>query len=308
MIDLSWEIKLSIVIPTINRYDDLEKTIGYLQKQNFEKYEILIIDQTDQIKSRDLTFLDQRVEQIYEDEKSASKARNIGLKRAKGDVVLFLDDDVIIESSAYLTHILSHFDNPNCSGVVGPIIPFSDQQLRYTRHALSHNKNWGWLFFPRNYGKNCKINDGGAGNLSVRRSWAIEVGGMDENYRKGAHREESDFNVRYTGKFGWYDYDTNCALVHIGRRTGGIRNWDTIKSSAIKAQHHYIGFFYFLIKNVSIRFWVPHLLSGIMFFFFRKDLIIRPWLFLLSVWRFLKGFVHGIILYKKGPKYISADT
>ena len=191
---------LSIVIPTINRYDDLENTISYLFNQSFQQFEIIVIDQTDDGHYKALSSRD-RLVHLREKEKSASRARNIGLCRAKSDLVLFLDDDVIIENEDYLRNVVSHFDDGALSGVVGPIIDVNSKEVRMDRHEWSYNKSWGWLFFPRNYGRSCTINDGGAGNLAVRRKMAIEVGGMDERYVKGAHREESDFNQRYTKKY-----------------------------------------------------------------------------------------------------------
>lgn len=297
-------VELSIIIPTLNRYEDLKNTLRDLDAQDFQDYEVLLIDQSDDTTFQRLQVSD-KILHIRESVKSASRARNIGLKRASGKYVLFLDDDVIIENRSYLRSIIQNYTKKGAVGVVGPIIEHRNPITRIDRHAWSYNKSWGWLFFPRNYGKECMINDGGAGNLSVLRKNAIEIGGMDEQFIKGAHREESDFNQRYTRKFGWYHFDPNCALVHIGRREGGVRTWDTVRSKAVKAQHHYDGSWYFLFKNVNLLHWPAHILSMKVFFLMRKELFLRPDWMLISIWRWFFGFANGLVKLGQGPIYLS---
>ena len=297
------EVSLSIIIPTLNRYEDLKNTLKDLDQQGYQNFEVIIIDQTDDWDFRKL-MVSPRVLHKREGIKSASKARNIGLRKATGKYVLFLDDDVIIESKNYLQCIVDNFQKVGAVGVVGPIIEQQNPVVRMDRHVWSLNKNWGWLFFPRNYGKPCMINDGGAGNLAVIRKNALDIGGMDEQFVKGAHREESDFNQRYTKRFGWYNYDPKCALIHIGRRTGGVRTWDNIRSKAVKSQHHYDGSWYFLYKNVSIIHWPAHILSMKIFFLLRKELFVRPDWMLISIWRWIRGFFNGFVKHRQGPIYM----
>lgn len=279
------------------------ETIADLSNQTHKSFEIIVIDQTDDQLFMDISKIDQRIIQFRSNIPSASHARNLGLKLANFEVVLFLDDDVVIENKDYIRNILNHF-NRGSNGVVGPILDYTNPKKRFTRHRWSFNKNWGWLFFPRNYFKRCKINDGGAGNLTVKRAFAIEVGGMDENFIKGAHREESDFNMRYTEKYGWYDFEPDCSIVHIGRATGGVRTWNNLQSTALKAQHHYDGAFYFLFKNVKLWHWPPHILSILIFFFLHKELFIRPLRMLKAVFRASKGKFNAIRLLMRGPQYI----
>jgi len=299
------KIKLSVIIPTINRYNDLLNTVNDLMRQNFKDFEIIIIDQTDninekivsQIKSNSIT------NYILSNVKSASAARNIGIIESKGDILLFLDDDVIINDKEYLSYFISNLKDTSISGIVGPIIDINTKTVRDIRHKWSHNKHWGWLFFPRNYTEECTINDGGAGNLCVRRKHTLEIGGMDENFVKGAHREESDFNHRYTKKFGWYLFDPRCSLIHIGRQTGGVRSWN--KSVKTKAQHHFDGAFYFIFKDVKIKHYPVHLFATLFFFFYRKEIIRRPDLAIVTFLKLIRGIFNGLILLKNGPKYIT---
>lgn len=295
--------RISIVIPTLNRGIDLNNTLKDLFAQVEKSFEVIIIDQS--VIKTELTQQDDRIIHSHHPEfKSASRARNLGLTKAQGPIVLFLDDDVIIKNKHYLTAIIEAFDQLTYSGVTGPIIDQKEPKLRQDRHPWSLNSNWGWLFFPRNYAHRTQINDGGAGNLAVSRVQALEVGGMDERFEKGAHREESDFNTRYTRRYGPYEYLPECGLIHIGRRTGGVRTWDSIKSKVVKAQHHYDGAFYYLFKNIKLRFWPVHLLSLGIFFFKRKELLYRWDWFIISAARSCRGIWNGYKMMRSGPKYI----
>jgi len=300
-------MSLSIIIPTINRYDDLLNTVNDLFAQSFKNFEILIIDQSDTNNSEIIDTLKQNsiIKYIYSDIKSASAARNIGIEKSKGAILLFLDDDVIIKDKEYLSYFISNLEDTTINGVVGPIIDVNTKTIRETRHKWSYNKNWGWLFFPRNYNKKCRINDGGAGNLCVRKASAIEIGGMDENYVKGAHREEADFNFRYTKKFGWYQFDPRCSLIHIGRKTGGVRSWN--KNVKTKAQHHFDGAIYFVLKNVKLQHYPAHIFSTFFFFFYRKEILSRPDLFFITFFKLIKGFFNALYLLKKGAHYLSTN-
>ena len=297
------KLRLSIIIPTINRYEDLENTIKDLLVQSHQLFEIIIVDQTDATQSKNFEHLDNRIIHIMADIKSASAARNIGIKLAKGEILLFLDDDVIIDNQTFLKAHLKAYQDIEIPGVAGGVLEERVQQkVRYDRHKWSYQEETGWLFFPQNYGEPAKIATGRSCNLSVRKSIAIEVGGMDENYSKGANREEADFCMRVYKKYGCFLFSPEAQLRHIGNATGGIRSW-TKQARITKAQHHYDGSLYFLFKNVKLRHYPKHLVSIFMFFFFNKELLKRPHLLLQSFWRMMVGSYNALTMLKH-PKYL----
>ncbi len=93
-------VEISIVIPTINRYDDLNNTLNDLKKQSFQNYEILIIDQTNKEQAQAIKF--DKTKYFWKSFKSASKARNVALIEAKSPIILYLDDDVIIHNKDFI--------------------------------------------------------------------------------------------------------------------------------------------------------------------------------------------------------------
>ena len=240
---------LSIIIPTLNRYGDLRNSLQDLLRQSFDDFEVLVIDQTDKEQAEEIGIDDPRIRYFWSAQKSASGGRNIGIRHAKGDVFLFVDDDVIITDPDFLHKHMRHYENPEVPGVVGcPLEKSLDQKPRLHRHWMSYRPKVGWLYFPSNYGCFCRIDAGRSNNLSARREVTIAVGGMDENYDKGAHREEADFCLRVRDQFGLFVFDPEAQLVHIGNATGGVRSWNT--KASIKAPHHYVGALYFLFKMI----------------------------------------------------------
>ncbi|MGB0887735.1 MAG: glycosyltransferase family 2 protein [Vicingaceae bacterium] len=293
--------EISIVIPTINRYDDLKNTLNDISNQSFKNYEILIIDQTAKEMAQEITFKNTRY--FLETFKSASKARNLGLKLAKSNIVLFLDDDVIIENNNFLQSHVNHFKNEKTSGVAGAILNL-DKKWTSKLPKKASKKHLGWIYTPRNYNKSIKICDGGAGNLAVRKDWAIVVGGMDENYDKGAYREESDFCLRYTQKYGDLNYDPEAFLVHIGNPSGGTRSWSN-SNGIIHARQHMFGAWYFMFNILPLVCWPEYSYLTLRRFIIHKKLISRFYFLPKALFNFSFAFFHAIITKVKGPKHIS---
>jgi glycosyltransferase involved in cell wall biosynthesis len=93
---------LSIVIPTYRRSEKLPQLLESLVGQTFRAREILIIDQNPEQKAPQwfdefATRLPLRIEFLQEP--NASSARNLGFKLSTGDVVLFVDDDLVAGAS-----------------------------------------------------------------------------------------------------------------------------------------------------------------------------------------------------------------
>lgn len=88
--------KVSVVIPTHNRPDLLERAILSVLKQTFQDFEIIVVSdgQNGQNKSIIEKFQDPRI-QYFEHafNKGAPAARNTGIKNSTGEFIAFLDDD-----------------------------------------------------------------------------------------------------------------------------------------------------------------------------------------------------------------------
>jgi glycosyltransferase involved in cell wall biosynthesis len=282
---------ISIIIPTINRYNDLRNTIQDLNKQSVTDFEIIIVDQTDRTLFQDI--VGGNIIHLHGDFKSASKARNLGLLTAKAPVSLFLDDDVIIENIDFIKNHLNHYKHKETSGVAGAILEIDRKWIEKLPEKTNH-KYLGWLYKPRNYNKLSRNVGGGSGNLSVRTTWAIEIGGMDENFEKGAYREESDFCFRYTKKYGLLVFDPKAYLVHIGNPSGGIRSWKSSKGIIHPTQHMF-GTWYFMFRNLPWFTWHIYIWLTIRRFILHKKLFAHFYLLPKALFWFIYSFFKAFI-------------
>jgi glycosyltransferase involved in cell wall biosynthesis len=246
--------KLSIIIPTLRRKEVLFNTITDLSRQSLSKnvWEVIVVIQDkpdiNEFKKR-LNTWNINIRLFYCSKPNASLARNIGLIESKGDIVLFIDDDLQITNPNYLKNHLANFKQDKIPGVYGQVLD-PGVPPRESRHKWSYKKNVGWLFFPPNFNKKCEVPNGTSANLSVKRDASINIGGMDINFEKGAHREESDFCLRLTKEYGMLVFDPAASVVHLGAATGGCRNWG--RNEGVHPVHHVFGEWYFILKGLKI--------------------------------------------------------
>lgn len=258
-------LHLSVVVPTYERYECLRDTLTFLQSQKGCSFEILVVDQTPPSRRQKLG--GSSVRYFIQDMPSASAARNLGLLEARGEIVLFIDDDVIIEDNWFLTKHLRHYRSPAILGVAGAAPDFG-QAVQYQRHRFFRNDGLGWAYYPSNQGCQAWLKVGRSNNLSVRRQAAMMIGGMDEQFERGAHREEADFCLRLGRLPGSILYDPFASLVHIGNSTGGIRAWQ--QDDSIKALHHMVGDLYLMFRHVPYRLRPEYLALSLRYFVFPR--------------------------------------
>ncbi|AEY66333.1 glycosyltransferase [Clostridium sp. BNL1100] len=104
--------KASIVIPTMNKLSRLRLILKALESQVDDTVEVIIIFDgcSDEVlcdfKKLKLGF--EPIQIIYSENVGRSKARNSGILKASGEIVIFLDDDRIPCSDFISKHVISH--------------------------------------------------------------------------------------------------------------------------------------------------------------------------------------------------------
>jgi len=95
---------ISVIIPVYNHADELKLCLASLREQNLKNFEIIVIDDA----SKDLEAAKEVVEQCnppiqfirFKKNRGAPHARNEGFRISKGELVIFLDADAVLESDA----------------------------------------------------------------------------------------------------------------------------------------------------------------------------------------------------------------
>lgn len=113
-------MRFSVIIPTIHRVNETMLMLESLTVQTFTDFEVLLIDQNygDLLKESLVSFKRNfSFQQIITDVKGASNARNLGIKKAKGQILLFPDDDCEFHQK-YLEEINTYFNKTKIDGIV----------------------------------------------------------------------------------------------------------------------------------------------------------------------------------------------
>ena len=90
-------MKFSFILCTINRNDEIIKSINSILNQTYQNFEIIIIDQNEH-KNEQLENIDKRIIYKHVNFKGLSSARNEALKYATGDYCCIMDDDALYDS------------------------------------------------------------------------------------------------------------------------------------------------------------------------------------------------------------------
>jgi GT2 family glycosyltransferase len=121
-------LTISAVIPTKNRFADLRFAVESILAQKRLPEELVIVDQSDSTKSQEMIeylFSGQpsiRLVYVYDPAvKGLVDAKRVGVERSTGDIVSFLEDDVVLEPEYFEGVEWAFASHPDCIGCGGVI-------------------------------------------------------------------------------------------------------------------------------------------------------------------------------------------
>lgn len=113
---------VTVVIPTYNRVEYLEKAIKSVADQSYPNIEIIIVDDGSNSNYAEpicANFLNCKY--YHKQNGGLSSARNYGISLAKGDFIAFLDDDDFWEESKIEKQVKILLENPSVDCVHSPV-------------------------------------------------------------------------------------------------------------------------------------------------------------------------------------------
>lgn len=98
------DILVSVIMPAYNTQDTIKRSIDSVLLQSYDNYELIIVvdgatDSTYDI-CKEMQIKNNKIKLFYKENGGALWARNMGVSKAKGDYLLFLDADDTIEKDA----------------------------------------------------------------------------------------------------------------------------------------------------------------------------------------------------------------
>ncbi len=175
-------MKSYIIIPTYKRQDFIQDMLESLRAQNVPKndFEILIVDNapyaTAEIRTLCRSLLDDLVYYIHEPQIGLHNARHAGARAAKGEILIYIDDDVFCPPG-WLAAMLETYNDPLVAMAGGKVV------LQFEIAPSAWVTGFGILFSeidlgdtPRSFER---FKSPFGCNMSIRRSVLFDVGGFN---------------------------------------------------------------------------------------------------------------------------------
>ena len=214
---------VSVVVPTYNRRDRLERVLNALFVQQTDvPYEIVVVsdgstDGTDDYLSKIEPPPDTAVllRHVRQDNRGPAAARNRGVEIAAGEIVVFIDDDVVACDRLLQAHVDAHRRLGDDYVVIGPMLDPID-------HRMSPWVRWEQEMLQKQY----SALDAGeyepsarqfyTGNASLRREHLIAAGGFDSSFRRA---EDVELAYRLDDRGLRFFYENSAIGYHYATRS-----------------------------------------------------------------------------------------
>ena len=241
--------QVSVAIPTYGRDRVLADTVQHLLNQCPRAEEILVLDQTP---SHDAS-TDETLTQWHEQgairwvrlpEPSITGAMNAALREACCPIVLYVDDDIIPAPGLVGAHAAAHAD-PAVWAVTGQVLQPGQEPQDVPYNGPTSGLR-AYLTFPFHSTRPARIRNVMAGNMSVRRDRALEIGGFDESFIGVAYRFETEFARRIHDRGGDILFCPQASIRHLHAESGGTRRYGVNVRSA--SPMHGVGDYYFALR------------------------------------------------------------
>ena len=119
---LAEEPLVSVIIPTLNRYEYLKDVLADFEKQTFTNFEIIIVDQSHPFQNDFCKGFNLKINHIHQEEPALWLARNTAIKLSSGSIIALSEDDVRIGPDWLENHLkcLDFFKAEISAGVFYP--------------------------------------------------------------------------------------------------------------------------------------------------------------------------------------------
>ncbi len=220
---------VSFVVPTYRRPDALRSTLAALLSVDYppDRYEVVVVDDGSGDDTADVVRELQRKSRVKlnylaQENAGAATARNRGARSATGDLLVFIDDDIVVEPSHIRDHLTTraahgdalvngHWEFPVELAETLAATPFGRFRIeleRWVKDGITKNP----------LGAGCEAPSAvTACNLGIRRELFWELGGFDETFPFAGY-EDQELSYRAVRAGCPLVYDRRIRLTHNDQR------------------------------------------------------------------------------------------
>jgi GT2 family glycosyltransferase len=116
--------KVSIIIPTFNRKDELRECLKSIYRQDYPNFEVLVIDNGSTDGAKEMILEEYPDVKLFSNRRNLyiSKARNFGIARSLGEYIWFLDSDSVISNNHCMFKMVELMKADSTIGGIGGVV------------------------------------------------------------------------------------------------------------------------------------------------------------------------------------------
>jgi len=287
---------ISLAIPTMGRDEVLVETIRRCIPLLEEGDDLVVVDQTLSHEASTEATLSAWAEHgavrwLRQRRPSIPAAMNRALLSSEKEVVLFLDDDIEPAARLVQAHRAAH------AAASAPVVAGQVLQPGEVPEDLDG------LRFAFRSSRPQPITEVMGGNFSARRSFALDIGGFDENFVGAAYRFEAEFSHRVLAVGAPIWFQPGASIRHLRAPSGGTRSYGEHRTTL--RPHHAVGHYYYLLRVRPPR-WRRQVTSRLVNSGATRFHLGHPWWIPVTWTAEVAGLVWALRLASGGPKLLKS--
>lgn len=168
--------RISVVMPVYNAERLLGECLAAVAASTFRDYEVVVVDDSSTDRSREIAAEHGARVVPSGGRLGPGRARNKGVEHARGDIVFFIDSDVVVRPDT-LARLVAAFDrDPGVSGLMAVQSP----TMRFRNLCSVYKNLWMYYTYVRRAGEDVPLFYTTA--AAIRRDAFVASGGFDANY------------------------------------------------------------------------------------------------------------------------------
>lgn len=211
---------ISVIVPTFNREIGIRRTLSGLASQQLRSgtFETIVVSDGSTDGTNDYLTggsLPLPIVSIVQENSGPAAARNRGIEAAQGELVIFLDDDILPDSGLIQAHVDAHERSDGRLITIGPMLNPTDvkldrlvaweQRMLYKQYDAMTSGDFATSsrqFYT--------------GNAAIRRHHLVELGGFDETLRRA---EDVELAYRLRDRGMEFEFLTEAISYHYASRS-----------------------------------------------------------------------------------------
>jgi GT2 family glycosyltransferase len=277
---------ISVIIVSYNNPDLLRQTLLSLRTYH-QNLEIIVIDNsnTNDVEEMIISEFNDIIFKRMESNIGFGRANNIGVQLSTGDIIVFLNNDVIFEQDV-ITPLVNALEEDKLIGIIGPKLLNKDKSLQYSCcnfpsvGDILKSEIWGeyavsnWYLTNWDHHQRRKVDYVSGALMVMRRDSFESVGGFDEIYFM--YTEEVDLCYRLKNAGYYVEYFPNVDAIHLGGASTSLNNREInvhLYLSRLKFRLKHFGIVptLFQISGLSIVSIFRYLLISMKIFMIKKN-------------------------------------